>query len=376
MKKALQIAPMCSVHKRFNKANITVLEKIKLGYEIHLTGNFSNGVGAEKSNDDFVEECTRRGIVIHSIPFMRAVHIKNFKLVKQLHRLIEENNFDLIHAHTETGGLLLRLALLGCKTKAKKIYTPHGMSFYKGSSLKSQIMYRFVEKWICTAMDKNIAINEEEFEVLRKWNKKSAEFEHGIGLELPSEISWNEGNNIRKELGLSATDIVITSIGELNKNKNHIEVINALSRLKNKNIYYLICGIGPMEDKISEIAREKGVNLVLLGFRNDISQILAMSDIFTFPSFHEGLPVSVMEAMCAGLPCVVSEIRGNVDLIEEGRGGMLCDPYNDETFAIAISKLICNAGLRMQMGKYNKVKIKSYTMDSVIKEIEKIYTDI
>src|SRR5699024_4366316 len=83
-----------------------------------------------------------------------------------------------------------------------------------------------------------------------------------------------------------------------------------------------------------------------LGFRNDIKEILAVSDIFLFTTYQEGMPRSMMEAMSAGLPVVASRIRGNVDLIEDNKGGYLIDPNDSASFAEALNKLVVNKKLR------------------------------
>ena len=104
MKKALLLAPMGSVHRRFNKANIEALKD--LSYEVHLLANFSDGDGAESKNSFFAKNCEENGIKIHSIPFSRHSLLKNIKYVKSIKKLFKEEEFDIIHAHTETGGLL------------------------------------------------------------------------------------------------------------------------------------------------------------------------------------------------------------------------------------------------------------------------------
>ena len=90
-----------------------------------------------------------------------------------------------------------------------------------------------------------------------------------------------------------------------------------------------------------EVANKVGLDnrVKLLGFRSDIAEICKAADIFAFPSSREGLPVSLMEAMAAGLPVVCSNTRGNTDLIEDGKGGYLVEPDDVEGFAKALKKL-------------------------------------
>jgi glycosyltransferase involved in cell wall biosynthesis len=111
----------------------------------------------------------------------------------------------------------------------------------------------------------------------------------------------------------------------------------------------------------------------LLGFRNDVKELYEASDIFVFPSFREGLSVAVMESMASGLPCVISRIRGNVDLIEDGVNGFLCDPRNALEFAEKIALLANNAELREKMGRTNRMVIQQFSTDIVIQKMQDIY---
>lgn len=372
MKKALLLAPMASVHRRFNSANIQALKE--LGYEIHLVANFENGDGPEIQNSQYAEKCGNSGLVVHSIPFKRHSFWKNRPYVKQVTELIEKGGFSLVHAHTETGGLILRLA--GHIPDVKYFYTPHGMSFYKGSSIISQIVYRPLERWICGGMDMNIAINEEELDVLKHWNFNTATLVHGIGLDIKrfqnTSCSREAG---RAELDIPMNALVVLSVGELDWNKNHTVVIDALAQLNRKDVFYLICGVGPNQNSLLEKARNLGLeqNVRLLGYRKDIPELLHASDVFAFPSYHEGLPVSLMEAMAAGVPAIASEIRGCVDLIENMRGGYLANPSDCQQWAQYLGFLLESSANRNQISNYARNVIQSYSFDAVKNELLSLY---
>ena len=107
--------------------------------------------------------------------------------------------------------------------------------------------------------------------------------------------------------------------------------------------------------------------------RSDVSDLYDVSDVFVFPSFREGLSVSLMEAMATGLPCVVSRIRGNVDLIDEN-GGMLFDPFSVQSCSQAIEAVI--DADKKNMSEYNKNKIKLFALEDVIEKMKNIYRGI
>ena len=114
--------------------------------------------------------------------------------------------------------------------------------------------------------------------------------------------------------------------------------------------------------------------VMFLGFRKDVKELLKISDVFLFTTLQEGLPRSLMEAMASGLPCVVSNIRGNKDLIDDGKGGYCCNSIDE--YVKTINRIINNKKIREEFKKYNLAKIKNYSFNKVVREMEKIYKDI
>lgn len=104
---------------------------------------------------------------------------------------------------------------------------------------------------------------------------------------------------------------MLLSVGEVNTNKNHRLVIEALGKIQNPNLYYIVVGKGPLMREEKELAQSLGVKAIFTGYRNDVKRFYQMADVFVFLSLREGLSVSMMEAMTSGLPCVASRIRGN-----------------------------------------------------------------
>ena len=205
---------------------------------------------------------------------------------------------------------------------------------------------------------------------------KRIEYVPGVGVDINKfENVIIDKLNKRKILGLSKDNIVLLSVGELNKNKNHEVIIRALAKLKNPNIQYIIAGRGNLESYLKELAKELNIEnqVHFLGFRIDISELYSISDIFCFPSYREGLSVALMEAMASGLSVVCSEIRGNCDLIQSEKGGYLCAPSNMDDFYKYIKELVENREKRNEMSKYNKEFIRKFGVDVVKENMKDIY---
>ncbi|MEG1547530.1 MAG: glycosyltransferase family 4 protein [Clostridia bacterium] len=322
------------------------------------------------------------GCAVHPLPFSRSpLNPDNLKAYLALKRLLRKERYDLIHTHTPNASAYVRLAARKLRRAGTKvIYTAHGLHFYKGAPLKNWLLFYPVE-WLCAHWtDVLITINQEDYALAkRNLHAKKVVYVPGVGMDYKKfALESVERGAVRKSLSIPISACMCLSVGELNKNKNFSVVMRALAQLHDTNLHYCIAGTGRLSAKLHEeiltLGLEKQVHL--LGYRSDVHLLCGAADIYCHPSFREGLPVSLMEAMAAGLACVVSNIRGNTDLIEEGKGGYLLAPDDAGGFARAITALADNAQLRRQMGAYNAKIIERFDTAHVNDAMLKVYQEV
>ncbi|MBZ9636631.1 glycosyltransferase family 4 protein [Clostridium sp. FP1] len=379
-KKALVVTTVASTLDQFCMNGIGILQK---SYNVSVAANFYVGNNtSQKRVKEYKFGLQEKNIVVNEINFNRNPFSKaNFFAYKDIKKLINSNYFEIIHCHTPVAAMIVRLAARKArKTGTKVIYTAHGFHFYKGAPLKNWLLYYPIERWLARCTDVLITINKEDYARAKKSFKAGkVEYIPGVGIDTKkiSEVIVDKLAK-RRELRVPKDAFVILSVGELNKNKNHETVIKAIAKLNNPNVYYLICGQGTLKnylkDLIKKLCLEKQVNL--LGYRTDIAEISKTSDVFVFPSYREGLSVALMEAMASGLEVACSNIRGNIDLIENGKGGYIIEPDDIDGFAGAIDEIIRNPTLNKNMGKYNKECIVKFDIDNVKEDMEKIYFEV
>lgn len=315
------------------------------------------------------------------IPFERnPLKPGNVKAYKMLREIIEKEQFDLIYCHTPVGAMLARLAGISARKKGTKvIYMAHGFHFYNGAPLLNWMIYYPVEKFLSRFTDGLITINQEDYRRAQKFYAGKTILIPGVGIDLDKfQKKDSIRQEIRNKLGIPDGKIILMSVGELTKRKNHMAVVEALARLKEYDILYVICGDGPLKAQLRAKAEEIGVRdrLKLLGFRKDIAELHKAADIFVFPSLQEGLPVAVMEAMASGLPIVASKIRGNEDLISNNQGGYLVNPKKSEQIAKAIEKMIQNPKKREKMEERNLEIITKYGQETVLQKMDEFFDEI
>ena len=359
-KKAMIIATIYSFVSHFEKNDIKILQE--LGYEVVVASNFEGYKG----------ELEELNVEKLDIPFTRSpISLKNIKAFFKLNKYLKENKVSLIHCHTPVGGVAGRI--IGKLNKIPRIiYTAHGFHFFDGAPKTNWIIYYPIEKLLSKFTDILITINKEDYERAKTFYAKKVEYIPGVGIDVEKIQNIKvDKEQKRKELGLSMENIVLLSVGELNDNKNHIIPIRALAKLNNKNIKYLIAGRGPLESYLKEEIKKLGLEnqVKLLGYRKDIYELNKISDIFIFPSKREGLSVALMEAMVCQLLIACSNIRGNRDLIEKYKNGILLE-NKIESYIEGL--LLLNKNLEKKYDKKSSFgKISSIEVENMLVRIYK-----
>mgnify|MGYP005759701895 CR=1 FL=1 len=378
MKKALMLASVASMIDQFNMDNIRLLQE--LGFHVDVVTNFENGSTTSQQRVNEVRDALESsGVNTIHMPIPREIaDIKGIvSSYKEVKKLCDKNQYELLHCHSPIGSVVARL---GAKKSRKKygirvIYTAHGFHFYKGAPLLNWLMF-FPVEWLCSFVtDTLITINKEDYERAQKlMHAKQIVYVPGIGIDTKkiNGVTVNKKEKLR-EFGIK-DEIVFLSVGELNKNKNQEVIIKALSKL-DMPFKYILCGRGDRKEYLEQLSEQCGIRdkVIFAGYRTDINELLKCADVFCFPSYREGLSVALMEAMAAGLPCVVSKIRGNVDLIRDEVNGFLCDPNSTDEFADALVKLANNSGLRDRMKEANYKIIAGFDRCKVSDMMRSIY---
>lgn len=347
-----------------------ILPLQSLGHEVLWAANFKDFVGDRSSIP-----CRTFQIDIFSYP----LHKTNLRAYKQIKDIIKKEKVEAIQCSTPIGSTLARIAAWSCGIK-KVIYTAHGFMFFKGAPLINRTLYKFPEIILAPITDTLITINEEDYKAAKALKLRGGSkpyMIHGAGVNIGVEVKIDKLKK-REELGFCDSDIIVVSAGDLNPNKNNRIVIEAMAKVQNKKIHYAICGEGMLEDELRQLSKDLNVenNVHFLGYRTDMQEVLACADIFIMCSFREGVPRSILEAMDLGLPCVGSKTRGIADLIDDGKGGFVCKPKDENSFAKAITLLAENPDLRDKFGNYNKVKAKGYSKEIVREELTNIYREV
>lgn len=375
MKRVLIIASVASMIDQFNMPNIKLLKD--MGYSVDVACNFKEGnTCSDEKIEKLKQELKRMNVRCYQIDFDRTITkiFTNLRAFWQIEYVLEMNQYEFLHCHSPIGGVVGRIA--GKLKKTKVIYTAHGFHFYKGAPKKNWVAYYPIEK-ICSHMtDILITINKEDYELAKKKMKaKKVVYVPGVGVDLKKFSGMIIDKMAkRKEVEIPKEAVWILAVGELTPRKNHENLIRAIAKME--NTYLTVAGKGELQSYLLQLIKKLGLTerVKLLGFRTDISELCEACDIFAFPSFQEGLPVALMEAMASGKPVVCSRIRGNKDLLEEGKGGFFFEPSEVDEIVDAINRVMKSD--RKAFGKFNFDKIRTYDLLKVTKLNKETYEKI
>lgn len=332
-------------------------------------------------NDEIVTDCENHIVLpIPRSPFSKGI----FKCIKDLRKILEKEQYDIIHCHTPMGAVIARLAAkkLYKQNKVKVIYTAHGFHFYKGAPLVNWLLYYPVERYLSKYTDVLITINNEDYEFAKKKLKaKKICFSNGVGINFenfkPSENA-SDKFNLRYKNGFNQNDFIILYIAEFIPRKNHKLIFEILPVLASEieNLKIVLLGKGELLEYYKNWVNENKFNNIVkfTGYVKNVNEYCNMSDVLLMPSFQEGLPISMIEAISIGLPVVASKIRGHVDVIESERNGFLCDLSDSKSFENAIMKLYRDLNLRKEISENNKERAKVFSIDRVISNTTDYYT--
>ncbi len=335
-------------------------------------------------NPEVAEGFKRAGFEILSTNnFKREISpYHDLKTLLRLKSILRKISPDLVHTHTSKGGFIGRIAARIAK-RERVVHTVHGFAFHEFSSPFGKFFYSSLERLASLFCDRLIFVN-----------KKDATFAErlGIGNKRIRRIIYNGVDweaiekvkphyEIKEELGIPKDSFLISFVGRLSPQKNPGLLISAMPDLLQEYplTYLLLIGDGELKGKCLEMVKKRGIegNVKFLGFRRDCVSLIKATDCFVLPSLWEGLSISLLEAMASGLPCVVSDIKGNNEVIVNGENGLIFPPLVKEALVARIGSLIKDRDLRAKLSLAAKRTIRErFSSERFLKETLEIYQEL
>jgi len=366
MKKVLFVSNVLSHIYAFHLPYIRWFKE--MGYEVHV---MANNDGQKVDGFDKYYD-----VKIERSPFS----LKNFAAYKTAKKIINAEQYDMVHCHTPMGGVIGRLASRKIRKQgAKVLYTAHGFHFYKGAPKINWLLYFNMERWLAPHTDCIITINEEDYQNAKETfesAKTRVEKINGIGVDVHKFSPAGNKSALKKTNGYEGK-FILTYAAEFIPRKNHRFLVEAAKELivKCPNVKFLFAGKGVLVEETKDYAKQLGVaeHIDFLGFRTDIPEILRMSDVLVSASHQEGLAINIIEGFSVGLPVVASNVRGNKDAIVNGENGYVFDLNDTHDFCEKIERIYGDKDRYQKMSEKAKLTAENFSIENSLKQMTQIY---
>jgi sugar transferase (PEP-CTERM/EpsH1 system associated) len=296
------------------------------------------------------EELRDEGFPVHLIGRRPGL---DWRCSYRLARLLRQNKVDIVHAHQYTPffyGMTARFLY----RRPGVIFTEHGRHFPDYPRRKRMLVNRL----LLTRRDRVVGVGEAVRKALIEnegiSNDRVTVIYNGIALS-PFTEKGCDREKVRQEIGIGSDELLILQVARLDYLKDHATAIRTLGHVvgQRPNARLVLVGEGPERAKIEELSRQAGLenHVQLLGLRKDVSRLLYAADVFLLTSISEGIPLTLIEAMAAGLPVVATRVGGVGEVIEDGTTGLLAPSSDDSALAERILQLAGDRERRMRMGE-------------------------
>ncbi len=377
MKRLLQITTIASTQRAFLLPFARHFREI--GWQVDAV---AKGISASP-------ECLQAFDRVWEIGWSRnPLDPRNFFAFPQLIReIVTDGEYDIVHVHTPVAAFVSRYALKNLRKqgKCKVIYTAHGFHFHPSGGRLKNAIFLALEKLAGVWTDALVVINRPD-ELAAKKHKllppERIRYMPGIGVDvdyynsrLVTEI---EVEQLRQELGISNENPLFVCVAEFTPRKRHIDLLQAFAKLGRAHVHLALAGTGPLFREMQQLVSDLGISnqVHFLGGRRDIPALMKVAVANILVSAQEGLPRSVMEALCIETPVIGTKIRGTQELLESGCG-LLVEVGDIKELAHVMAWILDHPEDAQAMGKCGRGLMEySYSLSHIIKLHEQLYTEI
>lgn len=367
----MKVCQVCAVDFTLDKFLLPLVDGMSLaGWKV--TSVCSDGPA--------IASVRQRGYSVETLPIPRSLNPLRYPLpIWQLYKLFRRERFDIVHTHTPVAALLARIAarLAGIPLV---VYTAHGFYFHDEMPRWKRRIFVTVEKLGGSLTDLLFTQSAEDALAAVREGIMPAEHVLAIGNGVdaarfdPSMLPSRE--EIRSSLGIPPDAFVVGMVGRLVAEKGVSEYLRAalLLAARYPNVFFLLTGerlasdhADPVDAALDSAQAALGSRLKLTGMRSDIPALMRAMDVFCLPSYREGMPRTIIEAMMSGLPVVATNIRGSREEVVEGETGLLVKTRDADALAHALASLVDDPAKMQRMGAAGRARaLTCYDESSVV----------
>lgn len=329
------------------------------------------------SNGEMIQRLTALGITNYVV---NSPYPFNVRVWKQLKDILVKEKIDVIHTHgaRSLSNLIRPAKQLGIPV----VHTVHGWSFHDHLPAWKRRARIVGERFLTGKATMNIAVSDSNERIGRELFGDAFRCEvinNGVDVAV---YDGGDKMKIRLEFGIPGDAVVISWVARFIHDKNPLPLLRAFARVSglHPGARLLLVGDGPAKADAVALAAQLGVSdrVIFPGFRSDVPDILAASDIFVLPSIKEGLPVSLIEAMAVKNAVIATDVQGCVDVVTHEKDGLLVAlPGLEEGLFAALSRMLTDDALRLRLAEQGRKTVEErFDADVMTKKIEALYQKV
>lgn len=323
---------------------------------------FSSSICCINKHGELADMAGQRGIKLFCLD--KKAGFSMYTIIK-LAWLLKREKIHIVHSHNPGAMIYAAIAARIARIPVV-INTRHGRNI------------KIVNRYVWAMNDSIVSISKDAQNRLLEYNhinpKLARVIYNGIKIHVPESK--------RKQIkGIAEGDMVVATVGRLVPDKDYFTLLDAFAQTIKifKNAKLLFVGDGVLRQELESYCADLGLknNVIFLGFRQDVAELLGCADIFVLSSLTEGISLALLEAMSAGLPVVATDVGGNPEVVANGDSGFLVPARNPEMMAEKIATLLLNSGLAHSMGETGRHIVEtSFSLERMLNDYKDLYLEI
>lgn len=318
---------------------------------------------------------------VFAVPFRKSfISLENLRNVVRVHRLLCQENFDVVYTHTQLASAIVRAAvlLLPRERRPKVVVICHGYLFNEKSGV-GKWKYLLPEKIFARVTDVLLVMNQEDYGIVQKYHLCCGKIGMipGMGVNFAKFDIPHSRDTLVRKYGAVDNTVNFVFAGEFSSRKNQRELIAAFARAQGQmpNVRLILAGEGMLRSDCQAQTEKLGLRdkIVFPGYVRNMAALYHCSDVCVSASRSEGLPFNIMEAMYCNLACIVSDVKGHRDLLIHGENGLLYESGDVEQLAACMVRLYRDSVLRRQLGERARETVEPYSLDRVYPIVMEAY---
>lgn len=305
---------------------------------------------------------------------------RDWDLARRFAKVVQEREIEIVHAHQYTPFFYAALAKLFFRARFQLILTEHGRHFPDVVSWKRRVFNRLILSRCANAVSAVCDFSAHALREVDGFSGKTIEvIENGVNYQAYQRSQSKE--SLRRKFGLDPARKYLICVARFHPVKDHATLLRGFARVAQQcpNANLLLVGDGPLRSDLESLTHQLHLQdrVQFLGIRSDVPELIQAADVFVMTSLSEAASLTLLEAMAAGLPVVVTDVGGNPEIVRHNIDGLLVPRQDDAALSEALSTLLHHPEKAEALGASGRDRVhQKYDLKRTITRYHQLYQQL